>query len=491
MDVDKDVYTASLGAVAAVLGGLVVFDIYDDWLARGFGFQSALVENSVPLVFVGALFYATYWVHTSGSRQHAATMTQWAILGLGGFVLITGWITAIQVLQQELQPFIVLTHTAIGGAVAGVLIGYGAAERERSQEDLQRRTQRFEALFTNDPAAITDVFYEDGTLFVQRTNPSFQQAFGVTDATQGVPLFDLLDVAETDTVEEVRSHVENRQVYEGSATVQNAEEGRYFTLRVAPYSSDGASVRAYAILADVTELQKTKLRLQESVDELEESNERLQQFAYVASHDLQEPVRMVSSYMRLLDDEYGDELDEEAQEYIDFAVDGADRMREMIDDLLAYSRVRRQAEPFTEVDADAVLDETLQDLKLRLEEADATVTSEPLPVVEADRSQLGQLFQNLIENAVSHAEDAPEIHIGCRQKDDEFVFSVADDGPGIPEAQQEKVFQLFKQGERDGEGTGIGLAICDRIVSRHDGDIWVESSEGEGATFYFSIPNRQ
>jgi signal transduction histidine kinase len=223
------------------------------------------------------------------------------------------------------------------------------------------------------------------------------------------------------------------------------------------------------------------------MDQLEESNERLQQFAYIASHDLQEPLRMVSSYMSLLESEYKDELDDEAQEYIDFAADGADRMQQMIDALLEYSRVRTDGEAFAETDANAVLTETLQSLELRIDESGATVTSDDLPTVEADRSQLGQLFQNLISNAIDHA-DGPTIHVGSETRAYAVVFSVTDDGPGIPESQQETIFELFRRGDRDGDGTGMGLAICDRIVSRHGGDIWVESEEGEGATFSFSIP---
>ena len=227
--------------------------------------------------------------------------------------------------------------------------------------------------------------------------------------------------------------------------------------------------------------------LEQTVQRLEASNDRLQQFAYVASHDLQEPARMVSSYMSLLESEYGDELDEEAQEYMDFAVDGADRMQAMIDGLLDYSRVETNAEEFSETDASAVFAETLTDLNLLIEERDATVTHDDLPTVHADRSQLGQLFQNLVENAIQHGGDG--VHVGAQIREDAVVFSVEDNGEGIPENRQDRIFDIFEQGSRDDEGTGIGLAVCDRIVSRHGGEMWVESTEGEGTTFYFSIPS--
>ena len=234
------------------------------------------------------------------------------------------------------------------------------------------------------------------------------------------------------------------------------------------------------------DLEQAIAQLERTVERLEKSNERLQQFAYVASHDLQEPARMVSSYVSLLDAEYGDELDEEAQEYMDFAVDGADRMQDMIDALLDYARIQTEAEEFTAVDAGTVLSETVTDLGLLIDERDATVTHDDLPAVHADRAQLGQVFQNLVENAIQHG--GKEIHVGAEQSDDEVVFAVSDDGDGIPERQQDKIFEIFEQGSRDDEGTGIGLAVCDRIVSRHGGQMWVESAEGEGTTFYFSIP---
>ncbi|WP_335998759.1 PAS domain-containing sensor histidine kinase [Halorientalis halophila] len=225
--------------------------------------------------------------------------------------------------------------------------------------------------------------------------------------------------------------------------------------------------------------------------ELEQSNERLQEFAHIASHDLQEPLRMVSSYVDLLAVEYGDELDDEADEYIDFAVGGANRMQSMIEDLLQYSRVSTDADEFETVDAAAVVEETIQSLEFAIDDADATVDVEPLPTVEADRDQLGQVIQNLVSNALSHAGESPTVTVRATEADDHYRFEVADDGPGIPENQRERIFKLFQQGSRDGDGgTGIGLAVCDRIVSRHGGDIWIESEEGVGATFCFTIPKR-
>lgn len=199
---------------------------------------------------------------------------------------------------------------------------------------------------------------------------------------------------------------------------------------------------------------------------------------------------MVSSYLDLLADEYAGELDDEADEYIDFAVDGAERMQAMIDDLLTYSRVKTRAEPFEPVDVDAVLERTLRDLEFLLEDAEATVTADDLPTLVADGNQLGQVFQNLLKNAVEHG-NATSIHVGADRTDDAVLFSVADDGSGIPEDEQERIFGIFEQRSRDDEGTGIGLAVCKRIVERHGGELTVESPPGEGTTFRFDVPDRE
>ena len=233
-------------------------------------------------------------------------------------------------------------------------------------------------------------------------------------------------------------------------------------------------------------------KMRDQRQELERSNRALQEFAYIASHDLQEPLRMVASYVDLLDREYGDELDDEASEYMDFAVDGAHRMQDMIDALLQYSRVETQGNEFERVDPETVLETTLSALQLRIDETDATVTVGSLPAVEADPDQLGQLFQNLLENAITYAAEdgvAPAVEIEGTRTDDTVTVTVSDNGPGIPEGMADDVFEIFNRGGvHDTDGTGIGLAVCRRIVQRHDGEIWVEDGAEGGATFGFTLP---
>jgi signal transduction histidine kinase len=229
--------------------------------------------------------------------------------------------------------------------------------------------------------------------------------------------------------------------------------------------------------------------IEEKAADLERSNELLQEFAYVVSHDLQEPLRMVTSYLQLLESDYGDELDEDAHEYIDYAVDGAARMRDMIDALLAYSRVGSRGVDPEPVALSDVVDAVLEDLHVRIEEIGAEVHAEDLATVEADEGQLRHLLQNLIGNALDHGGPAPTIEIGTELGEGTLRLTVVDDGPGIPEEEQGDLFGIFNRGSRaSGDGTGIGLAVCQRIADRHGGEIGVESTEGQGATFWVQLP---
>ena len=200
---------------------------------------------------------------------------------------------------------------------------------------------------------------------------------------------------------------------------------------------------------------------------------------------------MISSYLQLLERRYAADLDRDVEEFIDYAVDGAERMQEMIDGLLEYSRVETRGDPFAPADLDAILADVRQDLELRIRETDAEITAEALPTVRGDRDQLRQVFQNLLKNAIEYSgEEPPEIQVGAERSGDEWLVSVADEGVGIDPDDQERIFEVFQRlhSHEDHAGTGIGLALVERIVERHGGDIWVESEPGEGATFYFTLP---
>jgi light-regulated signal transduction histidine kinase (bacteriophytochrome) len=245
---------------------------------------------------------------------------------------------------------------------------------------------------------------------------------------------------------------------------------------------------------EITERKRAEEMLAQQAQELARSNAELEQFAYVASHDLQEPLRMVTSHLQLLEQRYKGKLNANADEFIAYAVDGATRMQMTIEDLLAYSRVGMWGEDFEPTDCEAVLDQTLADLQVAIEESGAVVTHDPLPTVMADDLQLGQVFQNLIGNAIKfRGEEPPRVHVSAQQEGDEWVFSVRDNGIGIDPEDANCIFEIFQRLHTWEEypGTGIGLAICKKIVERHEGRIWVESQPGKGSTFYFTIPIKE
>lgn len=286
----------------------------------------------------------------------------------------------------------------------------------------------------------------------------------------------------------------------------------YGLLSVAAETIDGFDVtdkHLLSILAGNAEAAFERAEREQALEtyknKLEESNENLQEFAYIASHDLQEPLRSVTSYADLLESEYLEALDDEGEFYVTRIVNNASQMSSMIDALLQYSRVKTEQSEFDKIDVDDVLDKTLSGLELLINESEAEITAESLPQITADKNQLGQVFQNLIKNAIEHSatsqsesggdsDDAiehrgetPKIEISARDTGDAWEFAISDNGPGIPAEQQDRIFEIFQQATTDGDGAGIGLAVCERIVSRHHGDIWVES-DGEGSTFKFTTP---
>ena len=234
-----------------------------------------------------------------------------------------------------------------------------------------------------------------------------------------------------------------------------------------------------------------ELELRETVERLKTSNERLERFAYAASHDLQEPLRMVSSYLQLIEQRYGDVLDEDGREFLTFAVDGAERMRNMVLSLLEYSRVESSNRPIESVDLDAVLADACADLQGRIEKHDAEITADALPEVMGDARQLQQVLQNLLDNAITYSgADSPRVEISAERDAERWIVSVRDEGIGIDPGDSDRIFEVFQSLHPPGEysGTGIGLALCERIVERHGGDIWVDATPDEGATFSFTLP---
>jgi len=247
-------------------------------------------------------------------------------------------------------------------------------------------------------------------------------------------------------------------------------------------------------IRDITSRKQAEDELKRTVRDLARSNAELEQFAYVASHDLQEPLRAVAGCVELLQRDYGSRIESGALELMGHAVEGARRMQTLISDLLAYSRVGTRGKPFEPTDCNAALNQAIADLETAIRESGASITHEPLPTLMADPTQIPQLFQNLIGNGIKfRAARHPEIHVGAQRKDGAWLFSVRDNGIGIDPQYSDRIFVIFQRLHTRTQypGTGIGLAICKHIVERHGGQISMESEPGKGSTFYFTIPDRE
>ena len=271
------------------------------------------------------------------------------------------------------------------------------------------------------------------------------------------------------------------------------KSGTWLHFTAAPIRDfEGTVIGAVETLEDITERKKAEERVVKKAAELARSNAELEQFAYIASHDLQEPLRMIASYQQLIERRYKGHLDKDADEFIDYAVDGAKRLQNMINGLLDFSRVQTRGLPFTSVDSGNIFRDAVNNEKIAIRDSGVVITYDPLPIVWADAGQLLRIFQNLIENAIKfHGKEPPAVHVSVQQQDGFAVFSVQDNGIGFNPEYAGKLFTLFRRLHgREYSGTGIGLAVCKRIVERHGGKIWADSVPGRGSIFHFSIPLR-
>jgi PAS domain S-box-containing protein len=367
-------------------------------------------------------------------------------------------------------------------------------ERKRAEEKLRESEQRLQAVIDGSPGII---FLKDLEGHFILINKRLEELLGMTcDEIRGKTDDDIFPPEWAEYYKMHDHKVLETGVPEQLEEVANLVDGRHIFLasKFPLYDSQGKPYAICGISMDITERKMAEELLKLKLEELRRSNEELEQFAYVSSHDLQEPLRMISSYLQLLQRRYQGKIDDKADKYIYYAVDGAARMQVLINDLLEFSRVTTKARELEPTDSEFVLNQTLSNLELYIKQNKATVTHDALPEVMADNTQLAQVFQNLIANGIKfHGEKAPKIHISAERKDNEWLFSVQDNGIGIDPQYSEKIFEVFKRLHKKEEypGTGIGLAVCKKIVERHNGRIMVESELGKGSTFYFTLPINQ
>jgi PAS domain S-box-containing protein len=370
-------------------------------------------------------------------------------------------------------------------------------ERKRAEEALRRSEEGYRLILSN----VKDyaMFMLDTTGVVVTWNDGAEKMKGfVADEIIGQNFSrfytaeDMRDEKPAFGLEQAAKH----QRYEVEGWRVRKDGSRFFAdVVITALHDQTGRLRGFGkITRDITERKKADERMTKTVAELKRSNDELQQFAYVASHDLQEPLRMVASYTQLLAKRYQGRLDSDADEFIAFAVDGCSRMRGLIQDLLTYSRAGARGKSLVETSAEDTLQEALVNLSATIEQSGAVVTHDSLPVILADGNQLVQVFQNLVGNAIKYrGTEVPRIHVSASKNGSpEWIFSVRDNGLGIDPKYFERVFVLFQRLhlQTEFEGTGIGLAVCKKIVERLGGRIWVESQLGQGSTFYFALPEK-
>jgi PAS domain S-box-containing protein len=386
-----------------------------------------------------------------------------------------------------------LIHDSSGQPIGTVTVARDITERKRAEMAIRESEEKLRAIFNS---------VRDGILVIDLEG-NFKE---FNEATMSMTGYSREELAGKSAFEFILEEDREKVVQDMSTTLTDkhtqaltsyrllAKGGKVFDAELSSgmmLDSEGNPIALIGVMRDVTDRKQIEDKLVKAKEDLERSNKELEQFAYVASHDLQEPLRMVSSYLKLLERRSKDKLDTEAQEFIDFAVDGSTRMAAMIQALLTYSRVGTRGKPFEPTDCEDIFNKAISNLQIAIEDKDAVVTHDPLPTILADGTQMLQLFQNLIGNGLKFQDNKrPEVQVSVEDRGEDWVFSFRDNGIGIDPKYKDRIFVIFERlhGKGEYKGTGIGLAVCKKIVERHAGQIWVDSTPGNGATFYFTMP---
>ncbi|MBD3338119.1 MAG: PAS domain-containing protein, partial [Candidatus Lokiarchaeota archaeon] len=295
--------------------------------------------------------------------------------------------------------------------------------------------------------------------------------------------------------EKIKDSAENMTPWHAEYQLRTAKRGKLKWVEGLgiPRKKENGDIIWNGWVRDISKQKESELQLEKALQDLKSSNAELEHFAYIASHDLQEPLRTISSFSQIIGKRLNGRLDETEDKYLGYIIDGTKRMKSLINDLLVFSRIKRKGNEFKSSDVERILNEVLKGLKSSIYENNAEITHDPLPTILADSSQIYQVLQNLISNSIKfRSEKPPKIHISAETTHNEWIFSIKDNGIGIDSKYFDRIFIAFQRlhSKTKYSGTGIGLAICKKIIKRHGGKIWIESEEGKGSTFFFSIPKK-
>lgn len=465
---------------------------------RIFKFAYAAIQTAVGFIFIAIIILCHYPKHglvaILSSQTIGGKIFRWVLPVIVMVPLILGY---LRVYGEESRWYDSITGIAILSVVYILLFGIIIASTIGilMREEIEKLIIKKKLQMALDAGAVA-TWELDVTSQLMKFDQGFLKLYGMINGNNTVKFDDwskhIVTKDRSRVIEALQKSVENEEKFDTEFRILMSEGEQKYIHAIADVIKNELNQSKIVIGTswDITIAKELEEKLNAAMKNLERSNKELEQFAYVASHDLQEPLRMVSSFTQLLASRYQDKLDQDAREFIGFAVDGAKRMQLLITDLLTYSRVTTRARPFEPVDCNDVIKIVLKNLEVKIKETGATIDCQPLPIVKADGIQIGQVFQNLITNAIKFCKVKPIVHIRCEEKETEWVFSISDNGIGIDPKYFEKIFIIFQRLNKKEEypGSGMGLAICQKIIIRHGGKIWVESCPEKGSTFFFTLP---